>query len=88
MSEEEKEWLECEEALIQNLKDAGCCKDTISKFVTCDKEKKEQQKLCLLTKYRACLLEEIHARQKQLDCLDYLIYKLKNKNGKDHKKER
>lgn len=39
--------------------------------------KKEQ--VIILRKYRFQLLEDIHGRQQNLDCLDYIIHKLKNK---------
>lgn len=70
-----------EEAVIQNLKDAGCDPDTIRCFMLYLAEgevKKEQQ---LLLKHRIKLLDMLHACQKQIDCLDYLMYHIEKKKG-------
>lgn len=39
----------------------------------------KNEKIKILRKYRFQLLEDIHGRQKSLDCLDYLIHKIKNR---------
>lgn len=61
----------------ENLMDAGCCGDTIEEFIKCQEEGKIGELLCILGEHRAELLENIHEGQKKLDCLDYLIYKIK-----------
>ena len=33
--------------------------------------------LKLLEQYRSCLLGTVHEREKQIDCLDYLVYQIK-----------
>ena len=65
------------EAVLQNLKDAGCSPDTIDRFMTCQDAGKTKDSLRVLATQRATLLEEVHASQAKLDCLDYLIYKLR-----------
>ena len=35
-----------------------------------------EEQLQLLSRQRGRLLEELHAQQKQIDCLDYLVYQL------------
>jgi len=65
------------EAIIQNLRDAGCDKKTIDLFFKeceCGNVKKE---LKILEIYRKSLLEGLHKKQRQIDCLDYLVYKLR-----------
>lgn len=59
--------------ITQNLKDAGCKKLLIEQILALDL--KEQLKL--LAKHRANLLDELHKNQKQIDCLDYLVFNLK-----------
>lgn len=66
-----------DEKTFRNLLDAGCNRDFADNFFdTGDKQKK----LKLLSCHRCSLLDKIHELQKQLDCLDYLIYSMKNKN--------
>ena len=65
------------EALLQNLKDAGCSQDIIARFMTCQDAGKRKDSLQVLASHRATLLDELHASQARLDCLDYLIYKLR-----------
>ena len=65
------------ESLLQNLKDAGCDPDIIARFMTCQDAGKTKDSLRVLAARRAALLEEVHASQARLDCLDYLIYKLR-----------
>lgn len=59
--------------IIDNLKDAGCEQTFIDEFLKL--EKKEQ--INLLAKHRSKLLDNLHKYQKQIDCLDYLIFTLK-----------
>ena len=71
------------EAIIQNLKDAGCNKKMIEEFVGLFFTNNKNEMLNLLEKYRRELLEKIHKNQKELDDLDYLIIELKNNNHKN-----
>ncbi|CZQ97331.1 hypothetical protein SAMN04488048_106132 [Trichococcus flocculiformis] len=66
-----------EEMLIRNLKDAACTKETISAFLHCRQTNEQPKQLELLKKHRHSLLDKIHEDQKAIDCLDYLLYKLK-----------
>lgn len=68
-----------EEAVIQNLKDAGCDSDTIACFMLyfeAGEIKKEQQ---LLSRHRRNLLDALHMCQKQIDCLDYLSWQIEGR---------
>ena len=70
-------YLESKEAVIQNLKDAGCSPDTIKDFLLyLDSNKKEEQ-LALLEKHRKELLNVVHKEEKKIYCLDYLVYQIK-----------
>lgn len=61
--------------IIQNLKDAGCEQSFIDEFLKLEK----CSQLNMLTKHRINLLDKLHRSQKQIDCLDYLIFNLKQK---------
>lgn len=84
MAEDKKE--KNQDAVIQNLKDAGCESETIENFMDYEKEGEVTKELELLSCHRKCLLENLHICQKQIDCLDYLIYQMKKK-GKNKKDE-
>ena len=66
-----------ETAVLQNLKDAGCSQETIDRFMDCFKQGMVNDQLQILSQHRKALLEEMHREQKRIDCLDYLVYKLK-----------
>lgn len=69
----------CDEDIIQNLRDAGCEEATIQDFMDylhCGKYTVGEK---LLEKHRRCLLEDLRAEQKKIDCLDYLIYVMRKK---------
>ncbi len=57
-----------------NLRDAGCDEMLIAEL---DALPSTCAKLCRLKAYRRDLLDSIHAEQKKLECLDYLIYQLR-----------
>ncbi len=63
--------------IYQNLKDAGCDEQTTQKCMSFVKNGNTEGMLPTLTKYRSALLDTIRCGQKQIDCLDYLIYKIK-----------
>ena len=66
-----------EEMLITNLKDAGCDDKTIAAFLHYRQMNEQAKQMELLKKHRHILLDKIHEDQKAIDCLDYLLYKLK-----------
>lgn len=72
-----------QEAIVTNLKDAGCTQELITKFLTCQNAGRTQDSLRVLALHRASLLEDLHASQFKLDCLDYLIRQIRT--GKDKK---
>lgn len=65
------------ERLIQNLTDAGLCREEIERFLCCHDQNKQVAQLKILTQYRGKLLGMIQEGQEKLYCLDYLIRKLK-----------
>ena len=60
-----------DEKAIASLRDAGCCDALIGEVSelpsTC-------ARICRLKTYRRDLLERVHAEQRKLETLDYLIY--------------
>lgn len=64
--------------IVQNLKDAGCDPETVIVFLKLCEDGKTGHQLCLLAEHRKNLLTGIHREQTKLDCLDYLIHKIKN----------
>jgi hypothetical protein len=68
-----------EDAIIQNLKDADCDNNMIEIILNSFNEGKEQEGLKLLASHRRILLEQLHDKQKNIDCLDYLVYRINNK---------
>lgn len=65
------------EAIIQNLKDAGCDSETIENFMADLQKGKEANGLRRLAVHRKNLLDSLHREQKCIDCLDYLVYQMK-----------
>ena len=60
--------------LHQNLVDAGCDEKTIEQCMDLAKEQKRADILPLLSRHRTVLLNTVHTGQKQIDCLDFLVY--------------
>jgi len=66
-----------EEQVHECLADAGCNKELIKQFEACQSSGCQKEQLRLLGDYRCLLLERIHAEQKKLDLLDYLVWTVK-----------
>lgn len=67
-------------SLILTLKKAGVHIENILKYIQLDEQGQSTsiQKIRILKQERNNILDEIHQRQKNLDTLDCLIYKLKS----------
>ncbi|MCM1345332.1 MAG: hypothetical protein NC305_18420 [Lachnospiraceae bacterium] len=76
-----------EEDVIQNLKDAGCDQETIERFMNCMEQDDLTGQLRLMEEHRKCILDRVHKEEKQIDCLDYLVYQI-GRNNVDVKKPR
>ena len=68
--------------LILNLKAAGFEPDTIENYVSCWKAGRIGEQMKLLSAQRINLLDQVHQQEKQIDCLDYLVYQIKKNNVK------
>lgn len=62
--------------LRQNLIDAGCDRELVGRCITLAQEKKTGELLLILSRHRRTLLDGVHQREKQIDCLDFLIYQI------------
>ncbi len=67
--------------IVQNLIDAGCDAKTIKDCMGFVEKGEYWGALPILINYRKALLGTVRAGQKQLDCLDYLIYTIKKRKA-------
>lgn len=67
-----------EAQIVQNLKDAGCTDEFIQAFMADLEQEKVADGMRLLQKHRRFLLNSTHEWQKKIDCLDYLIYQMRD----------
>ena len=67
------------QAVIQNLKDAGCDTKTVEQFMKLREEGNIKEQLDLLSRQRCKLLDRVHREEKRTDCLDYLVYQIQKK---------
>ncbi len=65
-----------EKDVIQNLKDAGCDRKIIECFMECMAQNDFDGQLRLMKEQRKCLLDRVHEEEKQISCLDYLVYRI------------
>lgn len=64
-----------DEQTRHNLADAGCPEELIEQYAALPSV---DARMRWLRCYRCELLDGIHTEQRKLDCLDYLIYSLRN----------
>ena len=62
--------------LLQNLKDAGCDNETIQSCLSQFMRNDSAGMLRILSQHRHNLLDTAHTCQKEIDCLDYLMFQL------------
>ena len=74
-----------EQAVLQNLTDAGCSSDVVHRF--CELEARQcpeaiirQEQVLLLNRQRKELLDDLRRCQKRIDCLDYLLRRMRESN--------
>ena len=67
--------------LRQNLIDAGCDQELVQRCIALTQEEKTMELLRILSRHRRALLATVHQGEKRIDCLDYLIYKLKKEQS-------
>lgn len=62
--------------IYQNLIYAGCNRQTTEKCMSMARKGSYTEMLPILSQHRIYLLNTVHFGQKQIDCIDYLIYKI------------
>lgn len=67
------------EGIRQNLIDAGCDEAFIAQFDACLCDKKQCEKM--LAAHRKELLDEVHAKERCISCLDYLVFMMRKEGG-------
>ena len=65
-------------SIEQNLMDAGCDTKFIVKFMNLIETQRTAEMLNMLDIHRKTLLDGIHADERKIYCLDYLVTKLQN----------
>lgn len=63
--------------ILRNLKDAGCDERTIQTYFELESAGRNKEQYRLLSAHRVSLLEQVHVSQHMIDCLDYLLYTMK-----------
>jgi hypothetical protein len=71
-------------SMLENLRDAGCDEGMIERYreIAANNGQYGTELIRLLTPYRKALLDALHEDQAKLDCLDYLLFKLRNAQEK------
>ncbi len=64
------------EALVDNLRDAGCSAGQIEEFLTYLAQGETGCQLSLLEEHRHSLLRRLHKQERCIDCLDHLLYQI------------
>lgn len=72
---------ETSKIIYQNLLDAGCDEITTNRCMLLLQEGKKSDMIPVLSNHRKNLLEAVHGEQKQIDCLDYLIYRIQREEN-------
>ena len=71
-----------EQALRNNLRDAGCGGKTVEQFLALEAEGKREAQLKLLFAHRQLLLRRLHREEQRIDCLDYLLHRMRKETAK------
>lgn len=61
-------------AVEENLFAADMDEADAARFVRCWENGDTEEQLAILARHRGKLLERLHAEQRRIDCLDYLVY--------------
>ena len=64
------------EELIQALRDAGCGEATAAELMKLYAEGQTAKAQKLLSQHRKELLDGIHAEERKINCLDFLVYEM------------
>lgn len=68
-----------------NLIDAGCKKQSIGEYIMLYENNENKRLIKQLSIHRMSLLQDLHHIQNEIDCLDYLLYRLENEEFEEEK---
>lgn len=74
------------EILYQNLSDAGCSEELKNECMMLAECSDTAELIRLLREYKKAMLASVHMEEKRIDCLDYLMYRLKKENKQEEQK--
>lgn len=66
--------------LHQNLVDAGCGPEIVRQCMALAQKQDQAELMRVLSRHRRTLLDTLHQSEKQIDCLDYLVYTLEKQH--------
>ncbi len=65
------------EATVINLQDAGCTQQFIDRFMILSEQGDTKGLFAMLAEHKELLLKTVHNSNHQIDCLDYLTYRMR-----------
>ncbi len=66
-----------DQEINQYLKDAGCEERQRKQFLSIYHTSSIQDQVTLLRQWRKPLMDKLHESQEKVDCMDFLLYKLR-----------
>lgn len=69
--------------LYQNLLDAGCCEQTVKICMDFAKNGEWNRITAQMADCKKTLLRQVHTSQKQIDCLDFLVYEIEKRTKQE-----
>ena len=71
-----------DQALRDNLRDAGRGVKMVERFLALEAEGEREAQLRLLFAHRKLLLKRLHREEQRIDCLDYLLHRMRKETAK------
>lgn len=73
---------ETKEKIVRNLTDAGCKQQEIEDFLSALAQGDKCGAMKILTAHRQDLLDQFHKSKDCIDCLDYLVFQMRQEQDK------
>ena len=70
------------QALLDALRDAGLCGREVERFLALEAAGEREGQLRLLSAHRQQLLKRLHREEQRIDCLDYLLHRMRKETAK------
>ena len=71
--------------LRRNLRDAGCGKETVERFLELEQRQCRWEQYRMLSCHKAALLQKLHRIQYKIDCLDHLVYTMQQQEEEERR---